>query len=111
MTIRIEKKVEISPGVQVTVKELTVAEVRAWLKEFEDEKPVADLACDALFEECSLTDLVRMSDQGLAALTQMTESQIAQIIAAAKELNPRFFAMRARLYAAAERVLQRGLPV
>lgn len=118
MSIRIEKKVDIGTGSPVIVFELTVAQVRAWLKEFESqdqqrEPPPesVDVVGDALFAECALSDLARMCSMGVHELSDLTESQVAAIIDAAKELNPRFFGLRARLYAAAEKALQRVLPV
>ena len=87
------KVVELA-GVQVTVRELTVAEVRTWLAEIE-----AGVAVDPLgsmvFEDCSLDDLVRMSDATAEGMEALTYGELLPLRDACKALNPHFFRVRA----------------
>lgn len=85
----------------VTVRELTVGEVRAWLNHIKQLE--SDLIGDALFEDISLGELCQMTDANLAELDTFTPSELREVAAVAKELNPDFFGMRARLTAAALR--------
>lgn len=104
--MRRTKVVELEGVGAVTVKELTVAEIREWLADLErgDVLQEADMVDLALFEELTVPDLQRMTDGlndslvGLAA-----PSQLRQVIDAAKELNADFFGLRARLAALAAR--------
>ncbi len=82
----------------VTVRELTVAEVRAWLREAETAgEGEVDIVGEALMEECSFDDLARMSDLAVEEMDDLAPSEIAQVIAAAREVNPAFFGLRDRL--------------
>ena len=89
----------------VTVSELTVGAVRDWLVEAESgggEDPLHALA----LEECSLADLARMSDISAADLECYAPSDMADLIAAAKALNPHFFRVRAALSGVARLMLK-----
>lgn len=87
------KVVELA-GVKVTVRELTVAEVRTWLAEIE-----AGVAVDPLgsmvFDDCSLDDLARMSDVTAAGMEALTYGELLPLRDACKALNPHFFRVRA----------------
>lgn len=84
------------PGLSVSVRELTVAEVRAWLVEAEAGAAVDPLRA-MVFDDCSLDDLARMSDVPAETLEQFTTSELAPLHDAAKALNPHFFRVRAAL--------------
>lgn len=84
------------PGLPVTVRELTVAEVRAWLVEAEAGAPVDPLRA-MVFDDCSLDDLARMADAAADVLEGYTASELAPLYEAAKALNPHFFRVRAAL--------------
>lgn len=89
----------------VTVRELTVGEVRDWLVETEagsNDDPIQALA----LEECGLADLSRMSDIDADALEGFAPSELAPIVAACKKLNPHFFRVRAALSGVARLMLQ-----
>jgi len=78
------------------VRELLVCEVRDWLVETENgpaEDPVHALA----FEECSLGDLAHMSSFSVLELEKNAPSDMTELLAACKELNPHFFRYRAAL--------------
>ena len=92
-------------ALSVTVRELTFGEVRDWLVEAETgqaEDPLHALA----MEECSLTDLARMSSITTAKLEDCTPSELADLMLACKELNPHFFRVRAALSGVARLMLK-----
>lgn len=91
-------------GRLVTVKELTVAEVRAWLVETEAGLHVDPLHALA-FEDCGLADLVRMCDATAEELEAYAPSDLAPLVEACKGLNPHFFRVRAALSGAARVML------
>lgn len=87
------KVVELA-GVQVTVRELTVAEVRTWLAEIEA-GVVVDPLGSMVFDDCSLDDLARMSDATAAGMEMLTYGELLPLRDACKALNPHFFRVRA----------------
>lgn len=94
--MRVIREIEVG-GRKVRVKELTVGEIRAWLK---DSGMVSgDLVDAALFEEFSLPDLMRMTDLTTEAVADMAPSDLRQVFAVAEEVNADFFAMRSRALA------------
>ena len=104
---RLTRPVTLPDDISVTVKELTVGEVRNWLLDAEtgvEGDPLHAL----VLEECSFDDLARMSDIDARALEGYTPSELAPLVAAAKELNPHFFRVRAALTATA-RAVQREI--
>lgn len=93
------KQVDVD-GRAVTVRELTVGEVRDWVTEIESGGKTIDVAGEFVFEDCSVDDLVRMSDMPREAFDDMAPSQIEPIREAARALNPGFFRVRAAVAAA-----------
>ena len=77
-------------GLVVSVRELSVSEVRAWLMEIEAGAPFNPFHT-MLFDTFSLADLVRMSDASLAQLEALTPSELEPLISVARSLNPDFF--------------------
>ncbi|MFO1259054.1 MAG: hypothetical protein U1E78_11685 [Gammaproteobacteria bacterium] len=101
--MRKEDKITIN-GIQVTIKELTVAEVRHWMMDMiEKEKANDNLSMittaldQGLFEEIGLSDLLRMSDLEREQIDEFTPAELQVIIKRCKVLNPDFFGMRQRL--------------
>lgn len=84
---------------RVTVRELTVAEVRQWLGDA-GARPQIDTVDAMLFEEISLPDLARMTSLDVESMGDWQPSQLREVIAAAKDLNKDFFAMRERIVSA-----------
>ena len=84
------------PGAKVTVRELTVAEVRAWVVEMEAGMPV-DALGSLVFDDCALADLARMSDADPAQLESLTYAELLPLRDACKALNPHFFRVRAAI--------------
>lgn len=91
----------------IQVRELTVGEIRSWLRNAES-LDAGDTVSLLLFEEVTLDELRLFIDLNMAMLEILTPSEIAQLIEAAQELNPRFFAMRGRLAEVGRRLQTSG---
>jgi len=90
------KEIELE-GRVVTIRELTVAELRNWhldLKELFKNQENIDLVNHVLIEGAALPDLVRMTDLTLEDLDGMTPSMIDGVVAGCREVNPHFFRLR-----------------
>ncbi len=78
----------------VTVKELTVAEIRAWLSEptpTNDDREI-DLLTDLMnFDGIGMDELHRFTDLKKDMIEQLPPSAISKIAAVIKELNTVFF--------------------
>lgn len=85
----------------VTVRELTVGEVRDRLQVIECGSAVDAVSALAL-EECTLDDLAVMTDLGVGDFNAYGPSELKDVIAAAKKMNPLFFRARAALYGVAQ---------
>lgn len=79
-------------GQSIIVREMTVLQVREWMASMQQAAP-RDMVDDALFPECSLTDLRRMTTLSAADVDALRPSQVREVIALCKELNPDFFAL------------------
>ena len=90
-----EKQVMLN-GQSVTVKELTVSDVRNWVAEQEAGASVDPLR-SMVFDDCSLDDLARMADIEAIALESMTFADLETLRTTCKALNPHFFRVRAAL--------------
>jgi hypothetical protein len=89
----------------VEVRELTVAEVRNWMVDVEtgaSEDPMHALA----LEECSLSDLARMSNMTASDMEAHGPSELADLLAKCKQINPHFFRVRAALSGVARMMLK-----
>lgn len=95
--MRITENVDFGEGRSVTVRELTVGEVRAWLAGLATAaaQPV-DLVSDALFEGVSLADLGLFAE-GEVNAEDLTQSEVRAVFDVARRLNPDFFQLRGRL--------------
>lgn len=94
----------------VTVHELTVSQMREYLAQAETQRQVMiDPIIDLLFEDCSLRDVVAMSDLDLADFDAMTPAEIQQVIDACRDINPHFFGMARRSRELIERLASQTL--
>lgn len=95
---------------EVTAQELTVAEIRAWLRDGEakDADAEVDAIGQMLLDAVSFDDLTRMSDASLDDLEAMTQSELEELAAACQELNAAFFGMSRRLRELASRLQLTG---
>lgn len=92
------KTVDLDEGKTVTVRELTVGEIRAWLAEAEAaDVDGVDVVGSLLFEDMALADLSRMTDITAEEMDALPLSVINQIKGVAKALNADFFALRQRI--------------
>lgn len=81
-------------GTTVTVKELTVAEIRAWLSEpsVPTEEREIDLLTDLMnFDGIGMDEIHRFTDLKKDVVETLPPSAIAKIAAVIKELNTVFF--------------------
>lgn len=90
----------ICGGSEITVRELTVIEVRDWLKGIEAGTTAIDPAGDALFADVSLADIALMSDAPAEWLAQFGPSVIEPLAELCKKMNPHFFRLRTVVQAA-----------
>lgn len=93
--MRIEKTLAIGET-EIAVRELTVADIRAWLKALEAQT-APDVLDVVLFEDFTLADLTRMTDLTAADLETMAPSELRRVADACREVNADFFALRGRL--------------
>lgn len=104
--MRIEEQVDLGDGRIVTVRELTVAEIRAWLLEGERPKAtdpdVAEVMAALYHPEVIMQDLARMTDAKVADMDDWTYSQFAKVLEVCKRLNPPFFSLLKGMIAAGE---------
>lgn len=84
-------------GQPVICRELTVLQVRSWLEGLGSESP--DPLSAALFRDCTIDDLKRMTDLTDEKIDSLRPSQVEQVMQVCKELNPHFFAMLGRMAA------------
>ncbi len=77
-------------GVPVTVREWTLAEIRAYLATPRGEAEV-DIVDAALVEGFYLQDIPRFTDLSMAQLEPLAPREIARIVEAIRRLNADFF--------------------
>lgn len=108
MSMVLHKQIEVG-GLTVTVRELTVGEIRAWMKRMA-EGGDADVVGDLLLEEVGLSDLLSMCDASREQLDALTPKQVRELYAACEEVNRDFFALRARVEALGRKILAQHSP-
>jgi hypothetical protein len=91
------RKLDID-GLVITARELTVIEVRKWLRNLRNQKEF-DVIDHFLFAEqgISITDMVSMSDASRSTIESLPPSRLLELALAIKEMNPFFFQLRQRL--------------
>lgn len=75
--------------VAVTVRELTVAEIRKWLADAQEALP--DLVDNLLLRDVALPDLMHLSSLTPEQIDELTPSELQVVLDAARELNSHFF--------------------
>lgn len=81
--------------ITASVKELTVGEIRGWLKS--SGAVSGDVVDCTLFEEFSLPDLCIMTSLKPADIDLLPPSELRRVEAVCQEVNADFFAMRNRV--------------
>ena len=97
--IRLVEKIQVG-GLDVEVRELTVGEIRNWLASVARlpmAEDVVDVVDVMLLDQVRLLDLSMLSTITPAQIEQLAPSHLRQVLEAAKQLTPDFFAMRQRL--------------
>lgn len=95
-------------GRSVAIKELTVGEIRQWLKSLESGGASLDVVGSTLFEELTFDDLVRFTDLDRASLDAWKPSELRQLIDKIKAVNADFFLLRSRLVVLGQALAQHG---
>lgn len=90
------RKIIAVAGLEITVKELSVSEIRAMLAA-EESLSAVDVVGDFLFEEVRLHDLQSMTSLTKEQAEQLLPSQIEEVLKECKAMNRHFFAMGERL--------------
>lgn len=80
----------------VDVEELSVAKVRAWIKE-SGNKRIDDPIDGLLFDDFVVTDITCFTSLTPDEIDQLTPRELRSVIDVVKELNPHFFDLIARL--------------
>lgn len=93
MSLTREKKVGEKP---YSVHELSVEQVREWLKNTAENQSMDLIDC-MLFDEINLSDIPFFTSLTAADIEQLTPSQIATVIDEIKAVNPHFFVLRGHL--------------
>lgn len=100
---------EVSIGDRrVTVRELSVTEVRDWIAEHETGQVPIDPVRAMVFDDCSLDDLARMCDMPADSMEEFGPVALGPLHDACKALNPHFFKLREALVSVS-RAIQAGL--
>ncbi|MCY1286894.1 hypothetical protein D9M68_303360 [compost metagenome] len=99
MSMTLSKTIDVGAGgftFRVTVRELTVGEIRVLMKRLA-EAGNPDPVGDTLLDEISLVDLQSMTDLESEQLDELTPNQLRQVFEACREVNKDFFALRERV--------------
>lgn len=91
----------------ITVREVSVAEVRDWIVEIEAGAQVDPLRA-FVFDDCSLDDLARMCDLSAEDMERYGPLELAPLRDKCKAFNPHFFKVREALVGVS-RAIQSGL--
>lgn len=85
----------------VTVRELTVREVRDWAQSVADGLIEVDPIAFLALEGASLQDLEFMTDKTVADLEVLAPSDLSEVLSVCRKLNPHFFRLRGGMTGAA----------
>lgn len=91
------RELQITDNLYVTVREMTVQQVRSLLQDAGQESERFDVVDNWLLPDVSMGDLKRMSTLTDEQIADMLPSQLRTVMEACRELNPDFFALVARL--------------
>lgn len=87
------------------MRELTVAEIRAWIADPTADVEAHDAVALALLEDVTFGDLKRMTDLTDEEMANAVPSDLEAVRERCKEVNRSFFALRERLAMAGEKAL------
>lgn len=110
-----EKQTKIGDGRTVTVRELTVAEIRRWLLDMSDDAAAetdVDVVDQLLLDDVALGDIARMTDLPVDEMDAMSPSDLRALAKVCRELNADFFSLRDRLVGIGRAaMIDRGAPI
>lgn len=106
-TLAITEVLEFA-GVTITVREWTLAEIRAHLAKFPGEQGSFDPVSALLIEGWDLKDVALFTDVTAADLDPLSPSQIRHVLGAIERVNVDFFATCGRLKGLATEVAARS---
>ena len=82
----------------VTVRELTVAEIRTWLQTLDSKNADSfDLVNAMLFEDCDIDTLLEMTSLQPADVADMLPSELRELVKHCQQVNAHFFSMAQRM--------------
>lgn len=93
---------------RVTCRELLVGEVRDWLADLSLAE--SDLVGDDMWDGITLAELGRLTDLNPLEADALSPSEVQYVVDAARECNPHFFGLRARLLARGRALAQSSMP-
>jgi len=93
MSMSITRSVNLGGGLDVEVRELTVAEIRGWMAEpTKPEEREFDLLTDLMsFDGIGMDEIHRFTNLKREVIETLPPSQLAKVAAVIKELNAVFF--------------------
>lgn len=98
-------KISQAGGRGIQCRELSVEEIRDWLKSMDTQAQAPDLVGDSLLPQFTLDDLERMTNATPQQLAGMTPSELRELGEDCKAVNPDFFDLRARIEEGGRRLL------
>ena len=91
---------------EIAVRELTVGEIRNWMRDLETGGAIPDIVDALLIVDIQLSDLQRVTDLAPSGIDALSQSDIGTLMTVIKELNPLFFGLLGRLAEARTRARQ-----
>lgn len=88
----------------ITVRELTLGEVRNWYQALAAGELFGDWVQETALEDIGLVDLAYMTDAAPDDLEKLTHAQLLKIATAARELNPAMFRLRDHIRTCAKEI-------
>lgn len=88
----------------ITVRELTLGEVRNWYQALAAGELFGDWVQETALEDIGLVDLAYMTDAAPDDLERLNHRQLVEIVAAARSLNPAMFRLRDHIRTCAKEI-------
>lgn len=98
---------QVSIGARcITVRELTLGEIRVWLAQAETRAEEPDWVGELLFEDAPLSAVTAMTDLSLDDMADFSPSDLRTVVTCCKRVNPHFFGLARRLKAVNDRLAE-----